>query len=97
MKFMAGDLDALDAKQIAGGKPFDIVFSFAVEAHVKDRLRFYRLLGEMTKDLLYFETNAISAPADVRRLLLEESVFSFVDQLPTPPNNGKRVLFLARK
>ncbi len=97
MKFMAGDLDALTARQIVGEKQFDIVFSFAVERHIKDRPRFYRLLGEVTKDILYFETNAISEPADVRRLLLEEGGFAFVDQLPAGPNSGKRALFLARK
>jgi len=94
--FMSGDLDALEAKDISG-EPFDVVFSFAVEAHLKDRPRFYRLLGEMTRDLLYFETNAMSPPEEVERLLSEEGGFSFVERQPTAPNSGKRVLFLARK
>ena len=94
--FMSGDLDVLEAKDISG-EPFDVVFSFAVEAHLKDRPRFYRLLGEMTRDLLYFETNAMSPPEEVERLLSEEGGFSFVERQPAGPNSGKRVLFLARK
>jgi len=95
-RFVPGDLDALKAEDISS-EPFDVVFSFAVEAHLKDRPRFYRLLGEMAKDLLYFETNAMSAPEEVERMLRDEGGFSFVSRLPTAPNSGKRVLFLARK
>jgi SAM-dependent methyltransferase len=54
VSFERGDIDALTAEV----GTYDVVFCLAIEAHVKDPERLYRLLGEVTSDTLLFEGNA---------------------------------------
>lgn len=44
-------------KNLTGEKQFDIVFCFAVEGYIKNPEVFYRLLKDVTKEVLYFEPN----------------------------------------
>ncbi|SDC34097.1 glycosyltransferase [Shouchella lonarensis] len=65
--FKQGDIDHLTAQMIDG--PYDIVYSLAMEAHVKDPHRMYQLLGDVTKELLLFEGNATTHVEEVKEKL----------------------------
>src|SRR5688572_21366554 len=64
LEFRVGDIDRLEAEDI--GPPFDVVMCLAVEAHVRDPKRLYRLLAKLTRGDLYFEANASTRPDAVR-------------------------------
>jgi hypothetical protein len=68
MEFKQGDIDQCESW--TDKYKFDVVFCFAIEAHVKCPECLYRFLGEVTTDVLYFEGNATSEPEGIRKMLL---------------------------
>lgn len=54
-EFRQGNVDLLSAEELG---VHDVVFCLAIEAHVTEPDRLYRLLGQVTGDLLLFEGNA---------------------------------------
>ena len=98
LRFEQGDIDQLDADEVG---MHDIVFALAIEAHVQQPERLYRLLGQVTGDLLCFEGNA-SCDMDATRDQLAAAGFGdFVDlgfcQDDRDPRNNRRPQLLARK
>ncbi|MCL2357541.1 MAG: methyltransferase domain-containing protein [Defluviitaleaceae bacterium] len=66
LSFRQGDIDELTAEDLG---QFDVVFSLAVEGHVRDRERYFRLMHELTKEVLYLECNITARAADVTEML----------------------------
>lgn len=93
--FEQGDIDELRAEDVGGGA--DLVFALTINRHVKDEDRLYRLLAEVTHELLCFEGNAGTELAEVKARLLAAG-FSRVDDLGLcdddilPDNNCRPVL-----
>lgn len=97
--FVHGDLDATTAATVGG--PYDIVLCLAVDQHVRDRARLYRLLGEVTRGVLLFEGNVGSDPSEVESALLSAGLHK-VDNLgycddDCRPENNRRPLLKAWK
>lgn len=98
LRFAQADIDGLEASELG---TFDIVFALAIEAHVLDSARLYRLLGEVTGELLCFEGNGNCDTEAVEASLLAVG-FSSVDHIgfcddDIVPANNKRPMMLARK
>ena len=66
LSFRQGDIDELTAEDIG---EFDIVFSLAIEGHVRDRDRYFDLLYSITKHVLYFECNIYCTVEDATEQL----------------------------
>ncbi len=99
VRFIQGDIDRLKKDDLKG--PFDITYCLAVEAHVKEKLRLFRLLSEMTLETLYLEGNSTTDLNTVKLNLLKVG-FSHVESRGLCdddylPQNNKRPLFVARK
>ena len=67
VKFQQADVDRIRARDLRGD--FEVTFCFALEKHVRKPKRLYRLLGQVTRELLLFETNARTDPIEVERQL----------------------------
>ena len=93
--FQQGDIDRTSPRTLGGGH--DVVFCFAIERHLTRRRRLYRLLGRVTRELLLFETNSRTDPAQVERELRRNG-FRHVAQLgmcdddSCPENNVRHLL-----
>lgn len=99
LEFRQADVDQLTAQDLGG--TFDVVLCLALEAHVQDPKRLYRLLGELTRGKLYFEANASTKPKEVAS---ELSSAGFTDILDLGvcdddivPRNNRRPIFTARR
>lgn len=95
VRFIQGDIDKITTMSVNG--PYDVVFCLAVDAHVKDRKRLYRLLGEVTDETLYFEGNANTDPSEVEVLLFKNGFKRFehlgvCDDDSRPENNCRPLL-----
>lgn len=98
LSFRQGDLDALVAEELG---TFDITFALAVEGHLQKPERLYALLGEVTKERLYFEGNMA---CDVKAVMeiLRNVGFSQVEFLglcsdDIVPGNNRRPMLRAVK
>jgi SAM-dependent methyltransferase len=95
VRFEQGDVDALTPERVGG--PAEVVFCFAIEAHVRDPQRLYRLLGELTTELLCFEGNA-GCDVEFVELRLRAAGFDRVERLgasddeQNPANNTRPML-----
>ena len=93
--FQQGDIDRTSPRALGG--EHDVVFCFALERHLTRRHRLCRLLGRVTRDLLLFETNSQTDPAQVERELRRNG-FRHVEQLgmcdddSCPENNVRHLL-----
>lgn len=99
LRFMQGDIDRLTVAKCGG--PYDIVLCLAIEAHVKKPKRLYRLLGEVTSQVLYFEGNSGCNVAE-SVALLERAGFRTVEHLGNSdddclPQNHNRPILRAYK
>lgn len=98
IRFEQGDIDLLDAEQVG---VHDIVLALAIEAHVQDQERLYRLLGAVTGELLCFEGNGSCDMDAARDRLAAVGFGDFVDlgfcQDDRDPRNNRRPQLLARK
>ncbi len=99
VRFQQGNVDELTAADVGGGA--EIVFCLAIERHVADPRRLYRLLAEVTSDTLYFEGNAGCDVVEVERRL-SEAGFASVRHLGFGSDdriaeNNQRPLIVARK
>jgi len=97
--FRQADIDKLRAEQLGG--PFDVVFCLGVETHIRDKPHLYRLLGDATAGVLYFEGNSTTDPLAVRASL-ERVGFRRIEYLGRSdddclPSNNCRPLLVARK
>ncbi|MEO0344834.1 MAG: methyltransferase domain-containing protein [Pseudomonadota bacterium] len=99
LEFRQADIDLLEAQDL--GEPFDTVFCFAIEAHVKKPERLFRLLAEVTATKLYFEGNSSTA-AEAAEASLRAVGFKHVESLGMCdddflPENNNRPLLVAIK
>ncbi len=78
VRFLENDIDYLSPQAIAG--PYDVVFCLAIDSHVKKRKRLYKLLGEVTSEVLYFEGNAHTNTSEVS-LRLSAAGFKKIESL----------------
>lgn len=97
--FLEGDIDTLTTDLVGGS--FDVVFCLAIEAHVSDRKRLFRLLGEVTGDVLYFEGNNITDIQLVQEQLRSQGFTHFesrgISDDDSEVSNHNRPLLVARK
>jgi 2-polyprenyl-3-methyl-5-hydroxy-6-metoxy-1,4-benzoquinol methylase len=95
VRFVQGDIDKITVKSVGG--PYEVVMCLAVEAHVKKPRRMYRLLGELTREVLYFEGNS-TTDIKVAEQCLRDAGFSRIEDLgmcsddSLPQNNCRPVL-----
>lgn len=95
VRFEQGDIDKITVKSVNG--PYDVVMCLAVEAHVKKPRRMYRLLGELTREVLYFEGNS-TTDITVAEKCLRAAGFSKIENLglcdddSLPENNCRPIL-----
>lgn len=98
LTFKQGDIDEINEQDIGC---FDVVFSLAIEKHLKDRLSLYNLLGKITSELLFFEGNAGCDLNEVKALLSEAGFrkFDFLGNCDDDirKENNKRPMLIARK
>jgi 2-polyprenyl-3-methyl-5-hydroxy-6-metoxy-1,4-benzoquinol methylase len=99
VRFIQGDIDKISVESVGG--PFDVVLCLAVEAHVKKPMRMYRLLGEITREALYFEGNN-TTDIDLAEQRLRAAGFSRVERLgmcadDSLPENNRRPILRAFK
>ena len=74
VEFIEGDIDKIRKQS------YDVVMCLAVEAHVQDTKHLYRLLGEVTRETLFFEGNA-NTDISVVEVLLWKNGFKRIEQL----------------
>ena len=98
LHFEQGDIDTLVAAKLGR---FDIVLALAIESHVLHPDKLYRLLGEVTGELLCFEGNG---RADIDKITssLLACGFASVDYIgfcddDIVPKNNNRPMFVAKK
>lgn len=99
VNFREADIDSLEAHDLGG--PFDVVFCFAIEAHVKKKDRLFDLLANITSDKLYFEGNSSTSVEEVTSKLLMAG-FNHVESLGMCDDdylveNNNRPLLVAMK
>jgi SAM-dependent methyltransferase len=98
VRFEQGDLDKLTVADIG---VHDIVLALAIEGHVNNPERLYRLLGEVTGELLCFEGNSNCDMAAARKHLKAAGFTRMVDlgfcDDDRDPRNNRRPQLLARK
>jgi SAM-dependent methyltransferase len=99
VRFMQADIDHLTPAEVGGGA--DIVYCLAISEHVQDRPRLFRLLGEVTREMLCFEGNTTTDPEEVKAALLQSGYRSVELLGPSDddcrPENNRRPLLSARK
>jgi len=97
-KFRQANIDTLEADSL--GRPFDIVFCLAIEAHVEDVDRLYATLRDLTGQILYFEGNSTTERQDVETRLREVGFVSVeflgLSDDDCLEDNNNRPLFIAR-
>lgn len=98
LSFRQGDIDALNADELGD---FDITFALAVEGHIQNPAKFYKLLGAITKETLYFEGNQGCDIENVKNILNNVG-FKHVEYLgfcndDIVPTNNRRPLLRAIK
>lgn len=99
VQFLQGDIEKISSLELIG--PFDVVFCFAVKAHIKKKRQLYSLLAEATSETLYFEGNSTTDPDEARSQLLKSGfkqveLIGFCDDDCLPENNQSPSL-VARK
>ena len=99
VRFEQGDIDKISVKSVGG--PYDVVMCLAVVAHVKRPTRMYRLLGKLTREVLFFEGNS-TTDIEVAAKSLREAGFSRIDKLgmcadDSLPENNRRPILRAFK
>jgi hypothetical protein len=67
--FLHADIDQLTVDDVSGS--FDLVYCLAISEHVANKNRLFRLLGETTRQLVFFEGNATTDPRDVETKLFK--------------------------
>ncbi|MCL1878392.1 MAG: methyltransferase domain-containing protein [Defluviitaleaceae bacterium] len=77
LTFRQGDIDELEAEDLG---QFDVVFSLAVEGHLRDRERYFSLMHKLTKEVLYLECNITARAADVTEML-KQAGFSEIEYI----------------
>lgn len=97
------NFDAVDIETLSVGvlPQFDITFALAVESHLVDKDRFYRLLGEVTRERVYFEANNRADISLIKRKLLEQGFLHIEDRGicvddRDPLNHNRRLLVAIR-
>ena len=93
----ASSLTQSALKKLTGKEKFDIVFCFAVDHYVGNPEAFYRLLKDITKEVLYFEPNNHKIDWNVDTLL--KLGFKVVEKVIVPydKNTGStRECFICR-
>ena len=98
LRFERGDIDRLEPEELG---QFDLVLALAIEAHVLDPERLYRLLGYVTRRTLCFEGNN-RADIQVITANLKEAGFKRVKYIGFCDDdilqvNDSRPMILARK
>ena len=98
VSFRQGDIDTLLAEELG---VFDITFALAIEGHVRTPERLYRLLGDVTGEVLYFEGNG-GCSIDTVKDALHKAGFRNVEYLgfctdDIVPRNNRRPLLNAVK
>jgi len=99
VRFEQGDIDKISVESVGG--PYDVVMCLAVEAHVKKPSRMYRLLGKLTREVLYFEGNS-TTDIDMAEKSLRAAGFSRIEKLgmctdDSLPENNRRPILRAFK
>ena len=98
-EFRCADVDRLTLRDIGGGR--DLVLCLAIERHVRNPGRLYRLLGRACTGMLLFEGNAGSDPDAITKYLKDNGFArveyrGFCDDDVLPKNNIRPV-FIAWK
>ncbi len=98
IEFRSGDIDHLNESVVG---VHDIVFALAIEGHVKDPERLYKLLGAVTRETLYFEGNS-NCDLDLVQDRLSRAGFSEFHHLgfcddDADPRNNRRPMLVAHK
>jgi 2-polyprenyl-3-methyl-5-hydroxy-6-metoxy-1,4-benzoquinol methylase len=98
LEFICSNLDEIHFSDL--GK-HDIVLSLSIEKHVADRSKLYRLIGECTKHICFFEGNA-NCNLDITIAQLQDVGFVRIDfkgfcQDDIRPQNNRRPCFVAYK
>lgn len=98
LEFEQGDIDLLTPERTGY---YDVVFSLAIEKHVKNQKHLFRLLASVTRETLYFEGNSKcdieAVGAELERLgFAQIEYLGFCDDDVRPENNV-RPLLVARK
>lgn len=97
--FIPGDIDALTLDTV--GETFDVVLSLAIEGHVADPKRLFRLLADVTRRTLYFEGNITTDIEWVQENLRQHGFSSFekrgLSDDDCEPTNRNRPLLVACK
>lgn len=98
LTFQQGDIDELEAAKLG---TFDIVLALAIEGHVQDPARLYRLLGQVTGSTLYFEGNG-NCDIEAATAQLKSAGFTKIESIgfcddDRDPRNNKRPMLVATK
>jgi len=98
LTFRQGDIDELDAAELG---TFDIVLALAIEGHVQQPDRLYRLLGQLAASTLYFEGNG-NCDIEAATAQLKAAGFADVESIgfcddDRDPRNNNRPMLVARK
>jgi len=95
--FLGGNIDKLTADDTGGA--FDIVLCLAIDGHIKKKQRLFRMLAEVTGEMLCFEGNSSSDREEIIQSLKKSGFkdikfLGFCDD-DCIDNNNCRPLFLA--
>ena len=99
IEFKSANADEATTDTLKG--PYDVVFCFALVAHVMKKDLLYRLLGDVTKKTLFFEGNATTDRDEIETKLreagFEEVTFLGLCDDDIVPSNNNRPMYIARK